>query len=464
MTSLLLFIVTLVPPLILYGLYKRTSKAGLRLGALALGATLIHEILLIALPTFYSISEGYQLENDMIATVNAEDLLRVMIGESVFMALFALGLIVKLPSIGLRTSLFISPVIPARVERNFTITMILIGCLLYVSILIFPGGTDEKSSGGGLGQLHFWLKAVFWYTPLITCAFVVTKKNSFRDDLVLACLALLPIVSLFLIGISTGVRGRIIWGISLLILGGVYNGRHKLIGVSVALAVLMVPIFSILGSADIRDSSMSGTSQVEVVGKLYELGKENVADVGALTDVFMYSYAWRAQGVRNSVTLYQDYEHGGGGFNSYLSAIFVPVPRFLWDKKPMIGSQDHTEIGSAMYKVMDMAYGAPDQMGPMLASAHSYWEGGIIWLLCAGFITGVMWNIIFRITSRLPFVMATIFIFTFAAAQMVDGLLTMMIPLFTAINVCWMSLLPVFLIYKFFKGLREFAMASARVN
>jgi hypothetical protein len=252
-----------------------------------------------------------------------------------------------------------------------------------------------------------------------------------------------------------------VWGISLLILGAIYNGRKKLIGISVVLALMMVPVFSVLGSADIRESSSSGASQVEVVKKLYELGKENVSDFGSLSDVFMYSFAWRAQGVRNSVTLYQDYEHGGGGFNSYLSAIFVPVPRFLWPRKPMIGSQDHTEVGSAMYRVMDLAYGAPDQMGPMLASAHAYWEGGVLWLVCAGLITGLMWNLIFRVTVRLPLVMGTIFIFTFAAAQMVDGLLTMLIPLYTAINVCWLSILPVFLIYKFFKSIRAFAVASS---
>lgn len=128
----------------------------------------------------------------------------------------------------------------------------------------------------------------------------------------------------------------------------------------------------------------------------------------------------------------------------------------------MIGSQDHTELQSAMYKVMDLAYGAPDQMGPMLASSHAYWEGGWIWLICAGVITGLMWNVIFRFTAHLPRSLAAVVIFTFAAAHMVDGLLTMMIPLYAAINAMWLSILPVFLIYKGFKSLRAHARFAAR--
>lgn len=461
MTSFLLLLFALIPPLVLFALLKRTSRSGMRLGAMALGATLIHEVLLIDVPTFYSIAKDFQLENEMVATVHAGDLLRVMIGESVFMLMFAIGMLVRLPSIGIRTGHFVSTVMPERIERNLIVTMILIGCLVYISILLFPSAAGEISSGGPIGQLHFWLKAVFWFTPLVVCAFVVTKPGNFRDHTLIAILASVPLISLILIGVSTGVRGRIVWTISLLILGSVYNGRKKLVGVGILLALMLVPIFSILGSADIRDSSNTGSSQIEVVGKLYELGKDNVADFGTLTDVFMLSYAWRAQGVRNSVTLYQDYENGGGGFNSYIGAIFVPIPRAIWSEKPLVGSQDRTEVGSAMYKVMELAYGAPEQMGPMLASAHAYWEGGAIWLVSAGLITGLLWNLIFRIATRLPFILAAIFIFTYAAANMVDGLLTMMIPLYSGINATWFSILPVFLLYKFFKGVRAFAIASS---
>lgn len=462
MTSTWLFIVSFIPPLILYGALVRAKLRGWKLGSLVIGATLVHEVMLIVFPTLYSVFTDYKLENEMLARVNEGELLRVMIGESIFVLLFVLAMFVRLPSIGVRSSQIVSARGAERMEQPIATTLIVIGCLVYLSMLAFPSGADEKSAGGGLGQLHFWLKSVFWYTPLVASAYFLTQKGGFRTAPFRTALASLPILSLVLIGVITGVRGRIVWAISLLVVMGIYHGRKKLIAVSLVLSLLMIPLFAILGGADIREAGSSGATQLEIIGKLYESGKESVADYGALTDLFLYSYAWRAQGVRNSATLYQDHDHGGGGFSSYLGSVFVPVPRLIWEKKPMIGSQDHTELQSAMYKVMDLAYGAPDQMGPMLASSHAYWEGGWIWLICAGVITGLMWNVIFRFTAHLPRSLAAVVIFTFAAAHMVDGLLTMMIPLYAAINAMWLSILPVFLIYKGFKSLRAHARFAAR--
>lgn len=461
MTSTWTFLMAFVPPLFLYGALVLAKRRGMRFGALTIGATLVHELLLISFPTWYSVATGYKLEESMLARVRADDLLRVLVGESIFMLLFVVAVFIKLPSFGMRSSAIVSPRAVEREEKKLAFTLILIGCIVYLSMAANPVGIDEKSAGGGLGQLNYWLKAVFWYTPLVASAYFLTVKDGFRTYPLRTAFASLPIFSLFLIGVITGVRGRIVWAISLLVVMGIYHGRKKLIAISLAFSVLLIPVFAVLGGADIRDAGSSGASQLEIIGKLYESGKASVTDYGELGDVFLFSYAWRAQGVRNSATLYQNHDHGGGGFSSYLGAIFVPVPRMIWERKPMIGSQDHTELQSAMYKVMDLAYGAPDQMGPMLASAHAYWEGGWIWLICAGLLTGLLWNVIFRFSATLPPSLAAVVIFTFAAAHMVDGLLTMMIPLYAAINAMWLSILPVFLMYKFFKALRSYTRIVA---
>jgi hypothetical protein len=49
--------------------------------------------------------------------------------------------------------------------------------------------------------------------------------------------------------------------------------------------------------------------------------------------------------------------------------------------------------------------------------------------------------------KHLPDTIAAIIILTFAAALMIDGLLTMLVPLYSIIVRCWLSLLPLLVIY-----------------
>ena len=447
MTPSLLFVGALFPPLILLGLFIWSRRRPYFLRTLILGATFVHELLLVSFPTIYSIFTDYKLEDGMFALVRAEDLLRVLIGESLFMLMFAFSFLIALPRFRTHSLSLISTNISERTEKNLMNILILIGCLVYIPPLLAPSTIGEKYSGLSVDQFIYWLKSIFWYTPLVACAFIFTKKNNIVTKPVFTLLATLPLLSLFLIGISMGVRGRLIWGISLLIIAGIYNHQKKIIAISLAIAILVIPVFSVLGNSEIRNYA-GDTSQAEIIGKVYQAGKDNLIAYEELGDIFLSSFALRAQGVRNSVTLYQNFDQGGGGFTTYLGSILLPIPRFIWDEKPMSGSLDHTELESAMYKVMELSYDATGQMGPMLASAHAYWEGGWFWLIFAGLITGLLWNIIFRICINLPDNIAAIFALTFAASNMVDGLLTMMVPLYSVINAFWLSILPLFFLYK----------------
>ena len=89
MTPSFLFVGALFPPLILLGLFIWSRRRPYFLRTLILGATFVHELLLVSFPTIYSIFTDYKLEDGMFALVRAEDLLRVLIGESLFMLMFA---------------------------------------------------------------------------------------------------------------------------------------------------------------------------------------------------------------------------------------------------------------------------------------------------------------------------------------------------------------------------------------
>jgi hypothetical protein len=448
MTSILFFIISLIPPLILCWLFIWSRRRNFFLRTLILGATLVHEALMVIFPAIYSIFTDYNIEGRMAATVTADDLLLVMIGEAIFIFMFFLGLLLRLPLSDQQADRLIVSTFGRMSERTdiyILNVLIVAGCLVYApSLFSYVFNTESVA----MNQIVNMLTGVFWYTPLVVCAFLITKRGALSINPLQTLLATIPLLSLGVISLTTGIRGRIMWAISLLLIAGIFNRQKKIIAISLVIAILMLPIFAVLGNLEIRGAKESGASQTEIITFLYETGKKNIHDYKELRDVLLDSFAVRAQGLRNSVTLYQDYDHDGGGFKTYSGALFAFVPRLLWPEKPMLGSLDHTEFESATYKVMEWGYGEFGTMGPILASAHAYWEGGWIWLIVAGLITGLFWNFVFRYCSHLPDIFAAIIIFTFAAALLIDGLLTMLVPLYSIIIRCWLSLLPLLIIYK----------------
>jgi len=89
--------VSLIPLLILLGLFVRSWRRGLLLRTIILGATVIHELLLVVFPVWYSVFTDFKLEDTMKASVGAEDLLRVLTGESIFVLMFAIALVIGWP-------------------------------------------------------------------------------------------------------------------------------------------------------------------------------------------------------------------------------------------------------------------------------------------------------------------------------------------------------------------------------
>jgi hypothetical protein len=180
-----------------------------------------------------------------------------------------------------------------------------------------------------MNQIVTWLTGFFWYTPLVACAFLITKRGEFSINPFRTLLAAIPLLSLVVIGITLGVRGRIMWVVSLLLIAGIFNRQKKIIAISLVMAILLLPIFAILGDRDTRGTMVSATSQAEIFRLVYEEGKKSIIDYKDLLKVFLDSFAWRAQGCTNSVILYR-ISIVAAGVQYLLRGIFAFVPRLLW--------------------------------------------------------------------------------------------------------------------------------------
>ena len=85
-------------------------------------------------------------------------------------------------------------------------------------------------------------------------------------------------------------------------------------------------------------------------------------------------------------------------------------------------------------------------MGPVLASAHAYWEGGFFWVVIAGAFTGLFWRAVVLWSDGYGQEIALVFGLTFGSALLIDGLITMMYPVYTLIDIVWVSILPLAMI------------------
>jgi hypothetical protein len=453
-----LLIVSGIPVLALGAVLVWSWRRISLVGTVIVGATLVHEIILIVFPVWYSVFTDFRLEGNMRAPVGADDLLRVMTGESVFVLMFALAFVMGWPRSRPQGGRLIGAAVSrnqARRERLIFVLLIVAGCLIYARAIIQPSSELLVGSGGMLDQAFRWFQAIFWFTSLAACALVFTRGRVLFTHPMQALLAAIPLLALLVIGFMTGMRGRIMWVISLLVVTGILNRKTKFVALGVAIGIVMVPLFVFLGGAYrfiAKDEFMSGTGRSEMFVRLYEEGRSRVVeDLKNMGAEFLYAVAWRAQGPRNSALLYKQYDSGAGaGFTTYLGSIFFPIPRMVWPEKPAAGSTDGTLSSSAIYLVMELAYGyeAGASMGPSLASAHAYWEGGWGWLVAAGYITGLLWSIIFNLCRRLPEGMAAVVVFAFAAALLIDGMLTMLTPLYAMIITWWQWVLPVLILYQ----------------
>ncbi|MBU1863053.1 MAG: hypothetical protein KKH94_05240 [Candidatus Omnitrophica bacterium] len=480
MIGFYLIIISLGIVMILGGMTKYAYRSGDRLRLSILSVTSIHMVLLVVFPVWHAVFFGFIYEEAMLWSVTSQDLLIVMIGEGIFVSMFALGLNMKI-RIPFETKERTNQ--RGKTDHFFLVFLIVMGIAIYMSQLIGAPKTigeivvDSTSEYANslIKTLIAWDRGVFWLSSIVAASMVIVGVNRRRQQKmeesyvnlgsrakwrkVTWVVALILLLLVFLCGMATGTRGRIVWVLIFVMLMGIMNNRRKAIYASLVIVFLVAPLSTFL-SGDFRsiyfDRQGRGRNLDLVAETMTYMRSKDTYESSQKS--FWGNFAKRAQGPRNSVVLYRLFDSGqSAGIKAIEGAVVLPIPRMIWPEKRPAGSFNLSKYGCAMYLVRGIGYGAPIyNMGPYLASAHAYWEGGWLWVVVAGFLTGIFWNYLIKWGNSAG-VLGIIVTFTFSGALLIDGLPTMLTPLYAILSFFWSAILPMTLVYNLFSVLVRYS-------
>ncbi|HYL72965.1 MAG TPA: hypothetical protein VEU96_02115 [Bryobacteraceae bacterium] len=438
-------------------LFRSAHKSGRRLRATVLGLTLLHEAVLVAYPAWYSAFTAFSLEAG--SGVTADQLIRVYGGEAIFVLLFSFGLLMQRRT---RSKDKTAETKETPVEKALLVFLLVGAGTTYVAKLFEPNLTYRDLErhweivvrSGFWEMVWNWTSTLFQWPGLIAAALAVSIQSLrwyWRAAAWTTLLAQLIYAMLY------GLRGGIVYVVLSICACGYYAHRKRAIAVCVLLSTVLVPLFPWLHST-MRYTSFgapTGTSRIELVPEMFRMTLAAVmgGETSAQSGGFALSWAQRAEGPRNSATMYELYDAGGPAlYKPILGAIVLPIPRALWLTKPAAGSTDSTNLGAAIYRVQQKRTAYYD-MGPVLASAHAYWEGGWTWLVIAGVASGYMWNRLLLWAERTSSRWLDIIVLTMVTALPVDGFFSALNPVFAYLRVFWITIIPLWIIARVFHRL-----------
>lgn len=405
-------------------------------------ATLCHESLLICWPSVWAILHGFPFEKEMNVNITAGDVRRVLVGENIFVFALLAGYFLarrRDPYQSTRTGKF-----EVQTAHPLTRLLIVLGAVNYGLILAFPtlGSEHVGEPGHALALAAFgWCQSLFWLPSLIACAFVVSRPRAWRTAPVEWVVAGMTLLAVVIIGLTAGVRGRLIWVGSLLAFGAYLQRNRLVIRLAFVALLVAVPLFPFMGleyRQIYQQQKLVGASRSSLletfVTSAYEIVRNGSLSESAQT--LARSLAERGMAVRNSAILYKEYdERGTLDLRTWLGSVVFPVPRALYAAKPMPGSTSESPLDSAIYRVMEEGYGLDGYMGPILASGSAYAEGGLAWVLVSGLALGIAWGLLLSHTNG-GFWTALIAT-SFAGSLLIDGFFTMIQPWYAVLLQAW---------------------------
>jgi len=439
----LLMTMAVVSPALLLWMTIRSIRFGRRVSAAVFGATLVHETLLVSFPVAYSIATQFKLDQVNGAVTK---LPQVYVGEALFVTLFAGA-----------AAFFVRPGregVPKAdsIGERVIITCLIIGAL-WLNLLTLFGAhqtvddiwhhTDFAEYAGWSDAVIEWFKTFVRWPGLAAASLVAADRN--RPALCRALGALCVIV-VVLVGLANGYRGGITWGAGFLIIGSYMKANRRVVMAACAIIAVTAPLFSWMKSDMVYYNLFApdGITRFELLPHVWEREVASIKGTAEAAEVgLVESLADRAQGARNSTGLYGLHDEGNGaGFKPIIGALWMPIPRLLWPDKPVGGSIDSRNEGAAIFQVQRLKPNtSPVEMGPILASAHAYWEGGWLFLVAAGLLTGLLWGkLTTAVDSRNDIQVAVVM--SFLAALPIDGLYSALNPLYTFILVGWKTAVP----------------------
>jgi hypothetical protein len=450
-----LIIIILLVPLILLVLFSvRSYLYGSYVEAVVLLITALHEFLLIVFPCLYAVVSRYKYEAEL--NISPTRLLTVVMGEAVYIGSFLyVFLMINMFSKKHKNIKFKNE----GVGRNeiFVSILLLGGLLLYIHEFISPPFSyDDMATHADIvikenifSTLLDWIFTFFRWPGIIAATLVVSSKYYNKH---LRILSITVIIMGLGIAIINGVRGGITLIIELIIFGALINNSRRIVAFSVVLGLLILPFMPWVQEI-MRYQSASAAYLGVTRAHMFSIALPSLKDFiydgfrSSRNSTFVESWAIRAEGPRNSVGLYNLYDGDeGAGFKAVWGAILLPIPRMIWTEKPVAGSTDSTNLGAAIYRVQQLKPDtSPQEMGPILASAHAYWEGGFLAIILLGLITGIFWAILLNWADSQYSIENVLISMCFTAALPIDGFLTALNPIYTIILMTY-KLFPLFLL------------------
>ena len=450
--GILICVFSAIPVCILAALMWRAHRSGKRLRAVVLGLAFVHELVLVTYPGWYDAITEFRAETDLHLAPG--QLLIVYFGEMLFVLLFAATLAMNSyrGKLGIKSHHGAETCRPIERDRIFLTLLVVSALGLYAGQFLMPTINGDalashyqfKDYGGLSGVLADWGGTLVRWPGLFAAGFVLTDR---RRGWPIRLLSSLVLVAEMIYSMINGMRGGIIWVISVVALVGYFKSSKKLLIAASAVTIACAPLMSWMHT-NMRYVTLAaplGTLNWQMIPELVQGAVEHkVLESTSVGSNFLESWSLRAIGPLDSIYLYKFYDEGNGAsYKPIVGTLFLPIPRAIWPGKPVAGSTDDSNLGMAIYKVQQQK---PDSafydMGPILASAHAYWEGGWSFLFIAAVFTGWFWSRLLAWGERAQSAAVDIVILSFTAALPIDGFFDMLNPLFTYFRLLWITLLP----------------------
>lgn len=458
---------SLIPLLILVGLTMYFYRCNMSIYAVVIGLSSVYELFLVTYPFWYSVLISYKLEGT-IFQATPEELVIVSVGHCVFIFMFVVGLFLRKRNywkppidnitVSPQTKIFFKIIIIAGMigfirEINDTLTM---RSILHGGHIVYLA---NSTSILGIVRRLFKMITENLALPSAIVASMVIVDSAYPKNMRVMGMALL--ITLNILGIVGAIRGRLLWGLSLLMSFAILKKRKKIVAILVILSILSLPVLHLLGGSFRRavHGNLLNAGAIERVLFLKNEIFMRLLGEGTPTEQrsLLEEINRRALGPRDSIILYELYDAGeGAGPMPLLSSIFYPVLRMICPEKGYPGSSDGTIYGTAMFIVMRKGFGLFENIGPYLPSAHAYWEGGWIWLILVGLCTGLFWNFVLNWYSKSSQSIKEIILFVFLGANLTDGLFTVIQPLPKLVLRLWSPILLLVLLSGFVKFMVNF--------
>ena len=444
---------SVLPPLFLilftYIFYKKDRI----LEAVIFFATFIHESILISFPCISAVFSDFKYEHFLRFEVQDLDLLKVIAVENLYIACFLFPFFFLFKS-----SSGFSKINTPKLYSFFAL-IALLGVIVYIYQIIHRPSIEDivesySQSGltGSSNKFITFFTLTFEHASIIVAAILSIRAKSETYPKLYQYLGILMLILVLAMVLVSGVRGRVLWIAEFVLLVSIVKKRLKPVLLMALLTIAFIPINNILVtqirpiSEEIaKEGGITNTAIVNIVTTIIKGVNEPSDDSPSLIE----SLAFRAQGPRNSAALIKEFDEGRRpGLNIYTGALFFFVPRVIFDR-PVIGSPNGDFKDAAIFKVMELNYHDASfiTMGPLLASAHAYWEGGYLGVVIIALFASGIWIMLIRFSYRQPPLFGLLVCLLFCCALLIDGFITIFAPLYAMIAIFWKSLLPLFLLY-----------------